>query len=374
MKIDIKEHINIELGKRLKYEREKVGFRQTDVWSSDSAISNIEKGKKNGKLTESILDSYQQLVKKDRRYLLFGDEKTREELIEWVFFLCFSLCMLPELTEKWDVYSNTFYGKLLDNKDDDTKLQSAMIKIAELFGQYNLKRFEYLASSEKFMDFQFKMLPIDEERDIIFVIDELWESYQKLKNTDKLYLNWAYFMDYPMFFRKVWTHIKEDIITHFSKYYIDSIVGYDKFSSDLFNKRLIIWMRRLGNDIDAIVSKIISENTIFKLGVEVKDVLNTIDTEKYSYFDIEYFINKMIGFSKYDSLELVTKNSVVNYELEKQEQDKISALKYFIDNIHSFDEKIEEELIYSSIKLHEVINEILKQESNLAKFKDNDKY
>ncbi|MGT2835082.1 hypothetical protein ACVRZC_07015 [Streptococcus hyointestinalis] len=374
MKIDIKEHISIALGKRLKYEREKVGFRQTDIWSSDSAISNIEKGKKNGKLTESILDSYQQLVEKDRKYLLFGDEKTREELIEWVFFLYFSLCMLPDLSENWNVYSNTFYGKLLDNKEDDTKLQGAMIKLAELFGQYNLKRFEYLASSEKFMDFQFKMLPIDEERDIIFVIDELWESYQKLKNTDKIYLNWAYFMDYPMFFRKVWTHIKEDIITHFSKYYIDSIVGYDKFSSDLFNKRLIIWMRRLGNDIDAIVSKIISENTIFKLGVEVKDVLNTIDTEKYSYFDIEYFINKMIGFSKYDSLELVTKNSVVNYELEKQEQDKISALKYFIDNIHSFDEKIEEELIYSSIKLHEVINEILKQESNLAKFKDNDKY
>ncbi|WP_270232415.1 hypothetical protein [Lactococcus formosensis] len=139
-------------------------------------MSKFETGKFN--LNTNILTLYSEATGKDKKFLLFGSQSEIEELTEWVFFQCFSLSMLMNLKDNRDLYDKTYFNNILTENDDDISLQNSMKKIAEYFGEYNIKIEEFPIGNEVYLDDNFESVrfslngePIKSNMEI------LWKKY-----------------------------------------------------------------------------------------------------------------------------------------------------------------------------------------------------
>ncbi|MFK4327520.1 transcriptional regulator with XRE-family HTH domain [Bacillus sp. RC97] len=267
--IDLEAHLVPIIAERCKKLRESYGFTMEKI-SDKATVSRIEKGKntKSGNfITETVLFDYTNTFEKTPEEIIFGNLDELEEILEWIFDRLFALSMRKNLTTDASLYG--------DITDTDIEAQKAVLAVVESFAEFNIKRYNFLKSTDIFMDYVSKKFdkqlfldgkPINIERDY----------RPKPINEDTV-------IDFCDMSKKIWLICRDKFIRSFRAGVLDILFEKGKFIYSNINTKFSQWV---GNQfskgiIPDIVEKLKS-NGIFKIGFMVKNLIDEFLDEDLS--------------------------------------------------------------------------------------------
>ncbi|WP_088838702.1 helix-turn-helix domain-containing protein [Listeria sp. ILCC792] len=265
--IDLETLLIPQISDRCKKLRVSNGFTMEYI-SDKAAISRIEKGdcpKSGNFITETVLQNYVNVFEVSPQELIFGNdvewEKTLGELFDKLFFTI----RLKDLAIHSELYA--------DVDKMNVASQNAVLSLAEMFAEYNLQRYNFLKSDESYMD------SVNKELDRQFMFQGKFINIErdfrsKPINDDTVIDRWD-------ITEKMWLMCKEKCISSFQVEVIDTI--FDDFNFSTINAKVNQWINKQFNkDIVPSVVKKLKDNTIFKLGLLVKQLIQEFLEEDLS--------------------------------------------------------------------------------------------
>ncbi|WP_210738571.1 helix-turn-helix domain-containing protein [Bacillus cereus] len=267
--IDLEAYLVPKIAGRCKKLRESHGFTMEKM-SDKSSVSRIEKGKitKSGNfITDTVLFDYINTFEKTPEEIIFGNLDDLEETVEWIFDRLFELITCKNFTTDASLYG--------DITNTDIEAQKAVLAVAESFAEFNIKRYNFLKSTDTFMDHVSKEFdkqlfldgkPINIERDF----------RTKPINEDTV-------IDLYDMSDKIWLMCRNKFIRSFRAEVLESLFEKEKFIYSNINATVSQWVGNQFNKviIPDIVAKLKS-NGIFKIGFMVKNLIDEFLDEDLS--------------------------------------------------------------------------------------------
>ncbi|SEN16240.1 hypothetical protein SAMN04487786_3303 [Paenisporosarcina quisquiliarum] len=265
--IDLEAYLIPKIAERCKILRMNIGFPMERM-SDKASISRIEKGvvpKSGNFITETVLFDYTNVFDKAPEEIIFGSSEEFEETLEWLFTKLFRLIRIKDLTTDSDLYRG------LDNIDIES--QKAVLSMAETFAEFNIKRYNFLKSDEKYMDNVSKDLDC-----------QLWiggEFVNLERDFRKTPINEETVIDIFDMRDKMWLMCRTKFISSFRVEIIDNILRDFKYSN--INSKVRQWIIQQFNKVivpDAVAK--LKSNMIFKIGFMVKNLIDEFLDEDLS--------------------------------------------------------------------------------------------
>lgn len=251
-------------------------FAQGDV-SDKASVIRIEKGeniKTRNFISDKVLTDYSIAFNVSKEEIIFGNNDDFEELLHDWFSIIFQLILLRNLDDDISCYEGEGYEEL------DKKVQKSVIKLASIFAEYDMQRYKFLQTKEKYMDSIYKLL-----MDTYFHNNNSIDAKEFCQNMPPRLETDVNFFKIK---ESLWLICKNDIITSFKDNVInkpnDKLFKNFKFSS--INDRIQDWISN--SFINRIVPDTIEQlkkNSVFNIGF----LTNTLITEYLKKDFIESF-------------------------------------------------------------------------------------
>ncbi|HEE9035376.1 TPA: helix-turn-helix transcriptional regulator [Bacillus cereus] len=267
--IDLEVYLVPKIAERCKKLRESHGFTMEKM-SDKSSVSRIENGKitKSGNfITETVLFDYTNTFDKTPEEIIFGNVYELEDTLEWVFDGLFALITCKNFT--------TDAGLYIGVTDTYIEAQKAVLAVAGSFAEFNIKRYNFLKSTDTFMDY------VSKEFDKHLFLDGKTINIERDYRTKPI--NEDTVIDLYDMSDKIWLICRDKFIRSFRTEVIDSLFEKEKFVYSNINTKFSQWVCNQFSKIiiPDIVAKLKS-NGIFKIGFMVKNLIDEFLDEDLS--------------------------------------------------------------------------------------------
>ncbi|MFZ2609091.1 MAG: helix-turn-helix transcriptional regulator [Lactococcus raffinolactis] len=268
--VDLETLLIPQISERCKTLRESYGFTMENL-SDKSAVSRIEKGitpKSGNFITDTVLSDYVTAFNKTPEEIIFGNKSELNEVLEDIFNHLLVVVTYQELAP------HLKQSKLYINIDQaQCDFQKATLPLAEIFAEFNLQRYNFLKTNDKFMD------DVNKAYDKQVVIDG--EVVNPERDFRPEPINEKTVIDYDDMFFKIWLIIKEKFTRSFQAEILDQVFEDFKYAS--LNTRVNQWLNQ--QVIKVIIPDVLSKlktNSIFKIGRLVKYLIDEFLDEDLS--------------------------------------------------------------------------------------------